>query len=199
MSNNLYSRITDIYIYLTELVCDWAVNSQIKATLLSSTCSCWRLAGTAWLRGVWADPDLCAEKTKSNVLIGRKWKAAFHAVGLLGKDTAIRMGLLFLGFPWSVLSVIGLPGTAFPEKWLQRVFKEKYLSSNCFGGNSSEMFQDGTPLLGVSSGSGHLDALHRVSSGLRVPCVQQCGKKRLQSKRSSKFSKWGGSNERIRS
>jgi hypothetical protein len=121
-------------------------------------------------------------------LIGRKWKAAFHAVGLLGKDTAIRMGLLFLGFPWSVLSVIGLPGTAFPEKWLQRVFKEKYLSSNCFGGNSSEMFQDGTPLLGVSSTSGHLDAPHRVSSGVRVPCVQQCGKKRLQSKRWSKFS-----------
>ena len=134
MSNNLYSRIRYIYIFLTELVCDWTVNSQIKATLMSSTCSCWRLAGTAWLRGVWADPDLCAEKTKSNVLIGRKWKAAYHAVGLLGKDTAIRMGLLFLGFPWSVLSVIGLPGTAFPEKWLQRVFKEQYQPSNCFAG-----------------------------------------------------------------
>ena len=42
------------------------------------------------------------------------------------------MGLLFLGFPWSVLSVIGLPGTAFPEKLIERVFKQQYQPSNCF-------------------------------------------------------------------
>ena len=153
-----------------------------------------------------------------------QFEAAFHSKRILLKN-----GFVVLGFPWSALSVIGLPGTAFPEKLIERVLKQQYEPSNCFAWYCCDLqndqrrqqekqkaqffFRTGVcqkvwqfrmeyrwkMVLVVSARSRHMDAPLRVSSGVRVPCVEQCGKKRLQSKQLSKVSKWGGRIERNRS